>query len=134
MPGAVNCAASLAAIALEGPIMTTFKSLVTAALVAISTLASASVLAQPAMDMSGMKHQGMSTEMSRAEVKKIDKEAQKITLKHGEIKNMGMPGMTMVFKVLDPSVLDKVKVGDKVNFKVERRAGAMVVTTIEAAQ
>ena len=114
--------------------MTTFKDLMTAALVATSTLASASVLAQPAMDTSGIKHHDMSMVMSRGEVKKIDKEAQKITLKHGEIKNMDMPGMTMVFKVLDPSLLEKLKVGDKVNFKVEKRAGAMVVTAIETVQ
>ncbi|MGV8803419.1 MAG: copper-binding protein [Polaromonas sp.] len=72
--------------------------------------------------------------MSSGEVKKIDKETQKITLKHGEIKNMDMPGMTMVFKVLDPSLLDKVKVGDKVKFKAEKRNGALVVTAMETVQ
>jgi uncharacterized cupredoxin-like copper-binding protein/Cu/Ag efflux protein CusF len=81
----------------------------------------------PRMDMNGM-------EMSSGEVKKIDKEAQKITLKHGEIKNLEMPGMTMVFKVLEPSMLDKVKAGDKVKFTAEDRNGALVVTAIETVR
>lgn len=81
----------------------------------------------PRMDMNGM-------EMSSGEVKKIDKQAQKITLKHGELKNLDMPGMTMVFKVLDPALLDKVKAGDKVKFTAEDRNGALVVTTIETVQ
>lgn len=72
--------------------------------------------------------------MSEGEVKKIDKENQKITLKHGEIKNLGMPGMTMVFKVKDPTALDKLQVGDKVRFAAEKGGGALVVTQIEAAQ
>ena len=113
--------------------MNTLKTLFAAALVASATLGSASVLAQSAVGMGGMKHEEMSMEMSSGEVKKIDKETQKITLKHGEIKNMDMPGMTMVFKVLDPSLLDKVKVADKVNFKAEKRDGALVVTAIEIA-
>lgn len=69
----------------------------------------------------------------RGEVRKIDKDSQKITLKHGEIKNLDMPPMTMVFKALDPTLLDKVKVGDKVQFQAVMRDGAMVVTTIELA-
>ncbi len=74
-----------------------------------------------------------SAEMTDGEVKKIDKESQKITLKHGEIKNLGMPGMTMVFKVKDPAVLDQLQVGDKVRFEAQKAQGALVVTQIEAA-
>ena len=48
------------------------------------------------------------------EIRKVDTEAKKITIKHGEIKNLDMPGMTMVFQVKVPAMLDKVKVGDKV--------------------
>ncbi len=114
--------------------MTMLKSLMTAARVATVTLASASVLAQPASDMSGMKSHEMKVEMSSGEVKKIDHEAQKITLKHGDIKNLDMPGMTMVFKVVDPSLLARLKTGDKVRFKAERRKGALVITAIETVQ
>ncbi len=122
--------------------MNTLKKIAMAALVASATLASTGLLAQPAMDMGGMKDKGTAMdmkdmkgmEMSSGEVRKIDKDAQKITLKHGEIKSMDMPGMTMVFKVLEPALLDKVKVGDKVMFNAEKRDGAIVVTAIEAVK
>ena len=58
----------------------------------------------------------------------------KITLKHGEIKNLDMPGMTMVFQVKDPAMLDAVKQGDKVQFKVERSGGALVITEMQVAK
>lgn len=119
--------------------MNTLKNFALGALLATTSLASTGLLAQSNMDMDGMKGKGMSMdmkgmEMSSGEVKKIDKESQKITLKHGEIKNMDMPGMTMVFKVQDPSLMDNINVGDKVNFKAEKRNGAIVVTAIETAR
>ena len=70
-------------------------------------------------------------EMSKGEIRKIDKDTKKITIKHGEIKNLDMPGMTMVFQVKDPAMLDKVKPGDKVKFSAERSGGAIVVTDIK---
>jgi len=72
--------------------------------------------------------------MSDGEIKKVDKEAGKFTIKHGELKNLGMPGMTMVFKVQDPAMLDKVKQGDKVRFIADKVGGALTVTAIEAAK
>ena len=54
---------------------------------------------------------------AEAEVRKVDKEAGKVTLKHGEIRNLDMPPMTMVFQVKDAAMLEKVKVGDKVTVK-----------------
>ena len=68
--------------------------------------------------------------MVDGEVRKIDLSAKKITLKHGEIKNLDMPPMTMVFQVKDPAMLETVKVGDKVKFTVEDKNGAMTVLTI----
>nr|WP_295774184.1 copper-binding protein [Rhodoferax sp.] len=70
-------------------------------------------------------------DMTNAEVRKIDKDAKKITLKHEAIKNLDMPGMTMVFQVKDASMLDKVQAGDKIKFKVSSEGGAYVVTAIE---
>ena len=69
--------------------------------------------------------------MTDGEVRKIDKENKKITLKHGEIKNLEMPGMTMVFQVKDPAMLDTVKLGDKIMFKAEKSDGTVVVTEIQ---
>jgi Cu(I)/Ag(I) efflux system periplasmic protein CusF len=73
-------------------------------------------------------------DMTEAEVRKVDQENKKITLKHGDIKNLDMPGMTMVFQVKDPSMLDKVKTGDKVLFKAEKASGAIVVTDLQPAK
>jgi Cu(I)/Ag(I) efflux system periplasmic protein CusF len=68
------------------------------------------------------------------EVRKVDKEQGKVTLKHGRIENLDMPGMTMVFKVADPKMLDPLKVGDKVRFTAENVNGALIVTAIEPAR
>lgn len=69
--------------------------------------------------------------MTEGEVRTINKEAGKITLKHGEIKNLDMGAMTMVFQVTDRAMLDKVKEGDKVNFTAEKIRGQFTVTGIE---
>ena len=49
--------------------------------------------------------------LSEGEVRRVDKEARKLTIRHGPIANLDMPPMTMVFQVPDVSVLDQVKVG-----------------------
>jgi Cu(I)/Ag(I) efflux system periplasmic protein CusF len=69
-------------------------------------------------------------DMADGEVRKIDKAALKLTLKHGEIKNLDMPPMTMVFGVQDKALLDKLTVGDKVRFKVINANGKYTVTEI----
>ena len=69
--------------------------------------------------------------LTDGEVRKVDMEYKKITLKHGEIKNLDMPGMTMVFGVKDAALLDKIKAGDKVKFSAEKSGGAIVVTDIQ---
>ena len=73
-------------------------------------------------------------EMADGEVRKVDKENKKITLKHGVIKSLDMPGMTMVFGVKDAALLDTVKVGDKVKFKAEQTGTTLVVTEIQPAK
>jgi len=72
--------------------------------------------------------------MTDGEIRKVDKEAQKITIKHGEIKNLDMPPMTMVFQVADPTLLDKVKAGDKVRFSAEKSGGSYRLTGMEPAR
>ncbi len=68
--------------------------------------------------------------MSQGEVRKIDLAAKKITLRHGPLKSVGMPPMTMVFSVRDAALLEGVKVGDKVDFQVEMQGNLMVVTEL----
>jgi Cu/Ag efflux protein CusF len=72
--------------------------------------------------------------MTDGEVRKIDKAAGKITLRHGLIANLDMPQMTMVFRVDDPAVLDQVRVGDKVRFAAEKVAGQYTLTKLVLAR
>lgn len=75
-----------------------------------------------------------STKMTAGVVKKIDKEAGKLSIAHEAIENLGMPKMTMVFRVKETRMLEGVKEGDKVNFAAAEVKGALVVTRIEAAK
>jgi Cu/Ag efflux protein CusF len=72
--------------------------------------------------------------MADGEIRKVDKEAKKLTIRHGPLENLGMPAMTMVFQVADPSVLDRVKTGDKVRFSADKVGGAYTVTQLEHAK
>lgn len=72
--------------------------------------------------------------MTQGEVRKIDKAAKKITLKHGPIVNLDMPAMTMVFQVADAAMLDQFKAGDKVKFSADKVGGAFSVTRIEPGE
>jgi Cu/Ag efflux protein CusF len=69
--------------------------------------------------------------LTQGVVKKIDIATQKITLQHGEIKNLSMPAMTMVFRVKDKAALEKLKAGDKVRFHTEESDGGLLLTRIE---
>jgi len=69
-------------------------------------------------------------DMVKGEVIKVDKAAGKVTLKHGPIKKLDMDSMTMVFRVADPAMLDKVKAGDKIEFEADRVNGAITLTKI----
>jgi len=75
-----------------------------------------------------------SSATAEGEVRKVDKEQGKVTLRHGPIQNLGMPAMTMVFKVADPKMLDGLKEGGKVRFSADRVDGAITITAIEPAR
>ncbi|MES2957085.1 MAG: copper-binding protein [Pseudomonadota bacterium] len=72
--------------------------------------------------------------LTDGEVRKVDSAQKKITLKHGEIKNLDMPPMSMVFQVKDPAMVDKVKAGDKVRFSADKVGSAYVITAIEVVK
>ena len=73
-------------------------------------------------------------DMTDGEVRKVDKDAARLTLRHGEIRNLGMPPMTMVFQFDDKAALAKLKPGDKVRFRAVSEAGKLVVTEIQVAR
>lgn len=68
------------------------------------------------------------------EVRKIEKDTGKLTLRHGEVKNLDMRAMTMAWKVKDPAMLDSLKVGDKLRFTAEKIDGQFTITAIESAK
>lgn len=116
-------------IHLKGSIMKHLNKIILAAVIGLSFAASGPLaLAQQA------SAPGAQAAMSDGEIQKVDKGAGKLTIKHGELKNLGMPGMTMIFKVQDPAMLEQVKQGDKVRFVAEKVGGALTVTAIEAAK
>jgi Cu/Ag efflux protein CusF len=73
-------------------------------------------------------------DMTEGEIRKVDKDAKKLTIKHGEIKNLDMPPMTMVFQVTDAAMLDRVKAGDKIRFVVQKSDTGFVVTDLQVAK
>jgi Cu/Ag efflux protein CusF len=98
----------------------------------------APAFAQKSSDDHSAHHAGaqaQSAVLSDGEIRKVDKDAKKITIKHGPLTNLDMPAMTMVFQVKDPQMLDRVKAGDKVKFQAELLPGGnVVVTRIETAK
>jgi Cu/Ag efflux protein CusF len=71
---------------------------------------------------------------SEAVVRKVDVAAGKITLRHGPIANLDMPPMTMVFRVVPPTLLEGLKAGDKIRFSAEKIDGAYTVTAVEVVR
>lgn len=69
--------------------------------------------------------------LAEGEVKMVDKNAGELTVQHGPLANLGMPGMTMAFKVQDPAMLDKVKAGAKIRLRVEYLNNTFTVTRLE---
>ena len=94
---------------------------------------------QSTMDHSKMDHgksdaSQTAPSMSDGEVRRVDMETGKVTIRHGYIKHLDMPSMTMVFTAKEKGLLTNVKPGDKVKFMVVDEAGKMVLTAIEPAQ
>ena len=73
----------------------------------------------------------LAQEFADGEIRRVDREAKKLTIKHGPIPNLNMDAMTMVFQVKDPAMLDQVKAGDRIRFQAEKINGAYTVTRIE---
>jgi Cu/Ag efflux protein CusF len=109
--------------------------ILSAAVLVFSALSSTAQTAAPAAPAATATATAapVAKEMADAEVRKVDKEAKKVTLKHGPIKNLDMPSMTMVFQVRDEKLFDKLTAGEKIKFSAEQLQGAFVVTGVEKA-
>lgn len=96
----------------------------------LSVLLTSPAFAQAVTDHGKMSMASSQDDMAEGEVRRIDSSAGKITIRHGEIKNLDMPPMTMVFTVNQPALLENLRPGDKVRFEVEMQSGKMVITKI----
>ena len=76
----------------------------------------------------------LATDMTDGEVRKVDLEQGKVTLRHEEIKDLDMPRMTMVFVVKDKAQLAQLKLGDKVKFRAVNESGKFTVTDIQTVR
>jgi len=72
----------------------------------------------------------LAAEFTKGIVKKVDMKTEKVTIKHEDLKNLGMPGMTMVFSVADKAMLDKLKQGEQIEFVADRVKGKLTVTEV----
>ena len=96
--------------------------------------AAAAATALLAVPMHAHAQNAKPADLSEAEVRKVDKENKKVTLKHGEIRNLDMPPMTMVFNVNDARILEQVKAGDKIHFRAANEGGKYTVTEIRVVK
>lgn len=94
----------------------------------MSSIAQTMMMDQSKMGMS------QSASMTDGEVRKVDRETGKVTIKHGDIKHLDMPGMTMVFTAKDKGLLTNLKPGDKVKFMVVNEGGKMVITDLQPVE
>lgn len=69
--------------------------------------------------------------MADGEVRRIDKEQGKVTLRHGPIPSLDMDAMSMVFRVKDPVMLDRMTVGQKIRFEAAKVDGQLTVLRYE---
>ena len=67
------------------------------------------------------------------EVIKLDTAGGRVTLKHGELKGLDMPPMTMIFRVRDAKMLDGLAINDRVRFTAEKLDGQYTVTALAKA-
>ena len=112
-----------------------FNYLIAVAFAAASVVAHAqSAPAASAVDHAAHHGSSATAPQSDGEVRKVDRAQGKLTLRHGPLENLSMPGMTMVFKVSDPKLLDNLKEGDKVKFTAEKVNGAFTVTALQPAK
>ena len=104
------------------------------AAIVLSLLFPLSAFAVEAHHQTAADAKAVSAQLADGEVRKVDKETGKVTIKHGPLENLGMPAMTMVFRVSDPAMLDQLKAGEKIRFTAEKAGGAYTVTTVESAK
>lgn len=111
------------------------RTIVAAIVVGATLFASAAALAQSSRPMGSKAASETASQApvwTEGEVRKVDSDQGTVTLRHGAITNLGMPGMTMVFKATDPKLLTGLAPRSKVRFTADRANGSLIVTAIES--
>ncbi|HDR8860671.1 RND transporter MFP subunit [Burkholderia territorii] len=109
---------------------------------AIAVLGAMAVVAMPVraggsmpdMSMGDMRMSAQDSELTDAEVKRIDAAHDMVTLKHGALENVGMAPMTMAFKARDRAMIESLHVGDRVKVRVERVGGTLTIVKLVQRQ
>lgn len=101
------------------------------AAIILAALLPSTVLAVEAHHQPAATNAASGPQLTDGEIRKVNKEAKKITIKHGPIPSLDMPPMTMVYQVKDAAQLGQVRTGDKIRFSAEKIGGQYVVTRIE---
>jgi Cu/Ag efflux protein CusF len=101
--------------------------------VLVSMPTSTGLVREPGL-LSALSDQAHALPWAEAEVRRVDVRGQKLSLRHGEIKNLDMPPMTMVFHVTDPAWLEQVKPGDRIRFQADKLNGNYTVVALERMQ
>ncbi len=119
--------------------MQALKQILIVCVASVTMVGPYTAFAQSNMDHSNMEHGKPESSqtvpsMSDGEVRKVDMETGKVTIRHGYIKHLDMPSMAMVFTVKDKGLLTDLKSGDKIQFLVVNEAGKLVITAIKPTQ
>ena len=73
-------------------------------------------------------------EWTKGEIRRLDIDNKKITIKHEEIKNLDMPQMSMVFYVENSEILKGVKPGDQIEFIADQKGTKYFVKQLRLSQ
>ena len=90
----------------------------------------AAILAAGILAMAPLSSFAADDEMADGVVKEL-RPGGELTIKHGPLPNLDMPGMTMVIKTADPKMLKGLKVGDKIKMRVEDKGGKLTIMKLE---
>ena len=71
------------------------------------------------------------TALADGVVQKVDRQTEMLTIEHGELKDIGMPAMTMAYKAKDAAMVTGAKEGEKVKFRLENLNGTYTITALK---
>lgn len=82
-------------------------------------------MGQPATGTKAAVHQATGV------VKKVDAGRGKVTLEHGPVKTLSWPEMTMTFGVKNRDLLDKLRVGQRVQVEFQWQGSYYVISSVK---